>query len=203
MKAAGVLTLDDAKRKVVLMGSTGKSGQTYIIPVVLNAMLGTKFKIVMGYRDINLIHLAMEKGEINGSAASWPTIAAARPQWVKQGLIVNLVTIAMEREPDLPSVPALSEVVTSAEDRAMIPLLAGSAAHGRAWVAFGNIPKDRLAALRQAYAETLTIPHSWPTPRTQPRHPSGALAKSGQVGQADSRDAGHNRGAAEEDFGLK
>ena len=204
MKAAGVLTLDDAKRKVVLMGSTGKSGQTYIIPVVLNAMLGTKFKIVMGYRDINLIHLAMEKGEINGSAASWPTIAAARPQWVKQGLIVNLVTIAMEREPDLPSVPALSEVVTSAEDRAMIPLLAGPAALGRAWVAFGNIPKDRLAALRQAYAGTYGSRIPGRRQEAQPRHPSGALAGSGQVGRANSGDAGRDRGAAEEeDFGAQ
>src|SRR5262245_13996014 len=29
MKASGILTLDDARRKEVLMGSTGKSGQTY------------------------------------------------------------------------------------------------------------------------------------------------------------------------------
>jgi hypothetical protein len=64
----------------------------------------------------------------------------------------------MEREPDLPHVPALSEVVTSQEDRALIPLLAGSAALGRAWVAFGDIPQDRLAALRNAWAKTMADP---------------------------------------------
>ena len=68
MKASGVASLDDAKRREVLMGSTGKSGQTYIIPVVLNHMLGTKFRPVIGYQGINLIHLAMERGEIHGSA---------------------------------------------------------------------------------------------------------------------------------------
>jgi len=72
-----VHSLDDARRREVLMGATGKSGQTYIIPVVLNSMLGTKFRVVTGYQGINLIHLAMERGELHGSAASWPTIAAA------------------------------------------------------------------------------------------------------------------------------
>jgi tripartite-type tricarboxylate transporter receptor subunit TctC len=158
MKASGIRTLDDARRQEVLMGSTGKSGQTYIIPMVLNSMLGTKFRPVLGYQGINFIHLAMERGELHGSAASWPTIAAAKKAWVEKGLIANLVTIAMEREPDLPDVPALSELVTAPDDRALIPLLAGSAALGRTWVAFGDVPKDRLAALRQAWAATMADP---------------------------------------------
>jgi tripartite-type tricarboxylate transporter receptor subunit TctC len=158
MKASGIATLEDARQKEVLMGSTGKSGQTYIIPVVLNSMLGTKFRPVIGYQGINLIHLAMERGELHGSAASWPTIAAAKKAWVEKGLINNLITVAMEREPALPQVPALSEVVSSADDRALIPLLAGSAALGRAWIAFGDIPADRLAALREAWAKTMADP---------------------------------------------
>ncbi len=155
MKASGVATLEDAKHKEVLMGSTGKSGQTYIIPVVLNNMFGTRFRPVIGYQGINLIHLAMERGELHGSAASWPTIAATKKAWVEKGLINNLLTVAMEREPELPDVPALSELVTSDADVALIRLLAGSAALGRAWIAFGDIPKDRLAALREAWAATM------------------------------------------------
>lgn len=158
MKASGILSLEDARQKEVLMGSTGKSGQTYIIPMVLNAMLGTKFRPVIGYQGINFIHLAMERGELHGSAASWPTIAAAKKSWVEKGLIANLVTVAMEREPELPDVPALSELVTSDADRALIPLLAGSAALGRAWIAFDDIPEDRLAALRKAWTSTMADP---------------------------------------------
>ena len=158
MKASGILTLEDARQKEVLMGSTGKSGQTYIIPMVLNSLLGTKFRPVIGYQGINFIHLAMERGELHGSAASWPTIAAAKKSWVEKGLIANLVTVAMEREPELPDVPALSELVTSDADRALIPLLAGSAALGRAWIAFGDVPDDRLAALRDAWSKTMADP---------------------------------------------
>jgi hypothetical protein len=158
MKASGIRTLDDARRQEVLMGSTGKSGQTYIIPMVLNHMLGTNFRPVLGYQGINFIHLAMERGELHGSAASWPTIAAAKKAWVERGLIANLVTVAMEREPELPEVAALSELVTSADDRTLIPLLAGSAALGRTWIAFGDVPEDRLAALRAAWASTMADP---------------------------------------------
>jgi hypothetical protein len=64
----------------------------------------------------------------------------------------------MEREPDLSEVAALSEIVTKAEDKALIPLLAGSAALGRTWAAFGDVPKDRVAALREAWAKTMADP---------------------------------------------
>ena len=158
MKSSGVTSLDDAKRKEVLMASAGKGGQTYIIPAVLNAMLGTKFRVITGYRGLGLMHLAMENGEVHGRAASWSSITSTRKAWVAKGLVANLVTIALEREPDLPNVPALAELVKSDDERALVRLLAGSAALGRAWVAFGAIPKDRLAALRSAYARTLTDP---------------------------------------------
>ena len=104
-------------------------------------MLGTKFKPIAGYGGINLINLAMERGEIHGQAASWPTITATKREWVDKDLIANLVTVAMEREPDLPKVPALAELVKSDDDVALIRLLAGPAALGRAWIAFGDIPQ--------------------------------------------------------------
>ncbi len=84
-KASGIHTLEDAKQREVLMGASGRSGQTYIIPVTLNAVLGTKFKPVVGYGGINLINLAMERGEVHGQAASWPTITATKREWVEQG----------------------------------------------------------------------------------------------------------------------
>jgi len=158
MKASGASSLDDAKRKEVIMASSGKSGQTYIIPTVLNALLGTKFRVVSGYRGLGLMHLAMAKGEVHGRAASYQSIAGTKPEWVRKGLIANLVTIASDRDPDVPDVPALAELVTSKEDQALVRLLSGSAALGRAWIAFGAIPKDRLAALRGAFGKTLSDP---------------------------------------------
>src|SRR5579872_3532062 len=43
------LTLEVAKTKEVIIGATGKSADLYIYPKIMNALLGTKFKIVLGY----------------------------------------------------------------------------------------------------------------------------------------------------------
>lgn len=158
MKSSGVTSLDEARQKEAVMGASGRSGQSYIIPVVLNALLGTRFKVVAGYPGINAINLAMERGEIQGHAVSWQVITSTRQSWIEKDLVASLVTIALEREPALPNVPALAELVTKEDDKALIRLMAGSAALGRAWVAFGDIPGDRLAALRDAYAKTLADP---------------------------------------------
>ena len=158
MKASGATTLEDAKKQEIVMAASGKSAQPYMIPVVLNEVLGTKFRVVTGYRGINPMHLAMERGEVHGRAASWQSITTTKPEWIRNGLIANLLTIAMDREPDLPNVPALAELVSSPDDTALIRLMAASADHGRAWIAWGDIPADRLAAVRAAYGKTLADP---------------------------------------------
>ena len=104
------------------------------------------------------MHLAMQNGEVHGRAASWASIVGTKKSWIKNGLVANLVTVTMKRQPALPNVPALGELVTSNEDRSVVRFLTASAAHGRAWVAFGDIPKDRLTALRVAYTKTLADP---------------------------------------------
>ncbi len=158
MRAAKIATLKDAIAREVLIGTSGRSGQSYLIPVVLNSLLNTKFKPIMGYKDISEIHLAMERGEVQGTAASWPTIANTKGDWVKNDLVLNLVTIGMDRDPELPSVPAITELAKSPQDQDLVELLSASALHGRAWIAMGDIPADRLAALRKAFADTMGDP---------------------------------------------
>ena len=158
MRAANVATLADATKREILVGTNGKSGQSYLVPMVLNGILKTRFKPIIGYKDISDIHFAMERGEVQATAASWPTIANTKPDWIKNNLVLNLVTIGLDRDPDLPQAPALTELATGAEDAALVELLGASAQHGRAWVAIGDIPQDRLAALRQAFAATMTDP---------------------------------------------
>ena len=158
MKSSGIASLDDAKRKEVIMASAGRGGPAYMVPTLINFLLDTKFKVIGGYRGLGNMHLAMENGEVHGRAASWASIVGTKKAWITNNLVTNLITITMKREPALPNVPALGELVTTDEDRSVVRLLTASKALGRAWVAFGDIPKDRLAALREAYAKTLVDP---------------------------------------------
>ena len=78
-KAAGVNSIEEATRKEVIVGATGKGAITYSFPAMLNDFLGTKFKIVVGYQGGNAINLAMERGEVHGRGR--PPGAADPPRW--------------------------------------------------------------------------------------------------------------------------
>lgn len=69
-KSTGVKTLDDAKKTEVILGSTGKGSQTYVVPTLVNKMLGTKFKVITGYRGMGGIYIVMDKGEVQGFQSS-------------------------------------------------------------------------------------------------------------------------------------
>ena len=90
-KSAGVKTLEDAKMKQVLMGSTGKGSQTYVVPALANAILGTKFKVITGYRGMGGIYLAMDRGEVSGFQSVYSSPKSLRPQWFEQNKLARII----------------------------------------------------------------------------------------------------------------
>jgi tripartite-type tricarboxylate transporter receptor subunit TctC len=54
-------TLDEAKRNQVVMGSSGQGSETFLIPSLMNHLLGTRFNVVIGYKGGAEINLAMEQ----------------------------------------------------------------------------------------------------------------------------------------------
>ena len=107
-KNAGVKTLDDAKQKQVILGSTGKGSQTYILPTLVNSMLGTKFKVITGYRGMGGIYIAMDKGEVKGFQSSWPAVAILRPHWIEK----NEITVPKEIQDALSIGNQLQDILT-------------------------------------------------------------------------------------------
>lgn len=150
-KSAGVKTLDDVKNKEVIMGSTGKGSQTYILPTLVNAMMGTKFKVITGYRGMGGIYLAMDKKEVKGFQSSWPAVAILRPQWLEQDKVVVLAANALTPLKDKPGVPLLKDLVSDPQDKKIAELLGGNSVIGRAWLAPPGVPAERVAALRAAF----------------------------------------------------
>ena len=71
MKTAGVRTLEDARAKEVVLSASGRGSDSYVVPIVANALFGTKFKVVTGYEGIAGIDQAVETGETQGRAATW------------------------------------------------------------------------------------------------------------------------------------
>ena len=160
MKRSGVKTIAEARTKQVVFGSTGKGSQTYTIPTTVNAILGTKFKVITGYRGMNGVDAALDNGEVDGRAGVYASIVAIRPQWIENNLITHLGVADLEPNPNMPDVPLLIDMATNKDDKAVMQLIFGSGVIGRAWLAPPGVPADRVKALRAAFAKTLNDPET-------------------------------------------
>ena len=146
-----VKTVEDAKKAEVNIGATGYNTSSQY-PTVLNAMVGTKFKVILGYPGGNEINLAMERGEVAGRGSNaWASYKSTRPDWIKDNKITHLVQIGLRKAPDLPNVPLLMDTATNDLDRAALRLLSAPTTIGRPFFAPPKVPADRVKALRAAF----------------------------------------------------
>lgn len=157
--ASGVKTLDDLKTREILVGGSGVISDANIYPNVLNALIGAKFKIINGYSGTNETNLAIERGELYGrGGGSYSSLVTTRPDWLRDRKITILVQVGTEKEPDLPNVPLLTDLVKPSEARQIADLVTMPVAIGyNHWMAPG-VPADRLKAVRAGYAATLKDP---------------------------------------------
>jgi tripartite-type tricarboxylate transporter receptor subunit TctC len=154
--ASGVKTLEDAKTKTVVMGALSSDGGNSVYPQLLNAFLGTRFKVVLGYQGGNTIQLAMERGEVDGRAAVvWSGLKAGWPQWIAERKVNILVQIGLNKEPDLPDIPLLLDLAKTPVEHGVFRFVSSDSAMGFPAVAPPGAPADRVAALRQAFLATL------------------------------------------------
>lgn len=151
-------TLEEAKDKVVVVGATGRASPTFSVPQTLNEIVGTKFKIVLGYNGANDLNLAMERGEIQARGASWISVVTQAPQYIREKKLKPLVVDGLTREPELPDVPTLIELAKTEEQRDALRLMAAASEFGRAVFAPPGTPDDRVAALRAAFDATMKDP---------------------------------------------
>jgi tripartite-type tricarboxylate transporter receptor subunit TctC len=153
---SGIRTLEDAKTRSVKAGSTGRSTDSYIYPVLVNALLGTKFDVIVGYGGgSQSLHLAMERGEIDARAGNtWASLKTTNADWIKEGKVHILFQVGLEKEADLQQVPLLDEFLTTPEQRQLLAVVALPTVIGYSVMAPPAIPEARLASLRAAFQAT-------------------------------------------------
>jgi tripartite-type tricarboxylate transporter receptor subunit TctC len=152
----GVRTLDDAKRREIIMGADSATGTMSTFPLLLNSTVGTKFKIVTGYSGSNAVNYAMEQGEVEGRGSNpWSSWKATRPDWVRQGLIVPIVQVGLKKDPDLAQVPLLNDVTENAEHKAMFRLMSAPIAIERPFAGPPGMAREPRDILRRAFEETV------------------------------------------------
>jgi tripartite-type tricarboxylate transporter receptor subunit TctC len=155
----GIKTIEDLKTKQLSVGGTGGAADTDQFPKIINGVLGTKMKLIVGYPGGNDINLAMERGEVGGRCGwSWSSVVSTRPEWIAQKKINVLVQLALKKHPDLKDVPLIMDLAQSQEDKQMFRLVFARQTMGRPFLLPPGVPKDRVALLRRAFMDTMQDP---------------------------------------------
>lgn len=142
------------------MGGTGAGSATSVGPTLYNSLLGTRFKIIQGYNGSGQIHLAMQRGELDGQGNStWTSIKSILGQEFRDGKINVLIQTGLRKEPDLPDVPLLTDLVAGdPRKEAVARFISLAVSVARPVAAPPGVPNERVAILRHAFDATMKDP---------------------------------------------
>jgi tripartite-type tricarboxylate transporter receptor subunit TctC len=147
---SGIRTLEDAMRRELILGNTGGGNENVTFPLLLNQTLGTRFRLVRGYKGSGDLAIAIERGEVQGRAMTWTTLRSDHADWLAQNKINLLVQLGLERNPELPDVPSAIEFARKEDDRRLFQLMLATLDAGRPFAVPAKTPVERVFALRTA-----------------------------------------------------
>ncbi len=154
---APVKKAEDLFQNEVLVGGAGSGTALSTTPVLLQRLLGMKFKLIEGYGNSQAVLLAIERGEVQGICQTYSSLRSSRPEWFSSGKLKVLFNT--ERHPlEGLNAPSVFDFVKNEDQRKVLSLYTSSVELGRPIVAPPNVPKERVEALRKAVADTLKDP---------------------------------------------
>ena len=148
-------TVDDLRKGEILMGSSGPTSSDTIQARLLNRIAGTRMRLVHGYKGSIEVHIAMERGEVQGRCGlGWDSIVSRYQHWIKDNKVAVLAQFALRKHPDIPQVTSILDLAQKLEDKQLVDVMLAPLEMGRPFFAPPGVPADRLAALRHAFDAT-------------------------------------------------
>jgi tripartite-type tricarboxylate transporter receptor subunit TctC len=152
----GVRTIEEARRRELVVAASNKGAITYTFPRMLNEFLGLRLKIVSGYQGNSTMVVAMERGEVDGVTNSWDSWKSLNPAWLREKKI-NLLVQTEPKSKEL-AIPSVQELARNDDDRKVMQLIVSGDALGKPLATAPNVPAERVQALRDAFDATLKDP---------------------------------------------
>jgi tripartite-type tricarboxylate transporter receptor subunit TctC len=157
--ASGIHTLQDTMARETIAGATGAGAYNMLYPVLMNKLIGTRFKIITGYKSTKDLELALQRGEIEVRAGhSLSSVKSLYADWLRDKKIVVIAQAGPHRDPDFPDVPLLTEVAKTEAARRIFKLFEVDMSIGRPFLAPPETDPDRVAVLREAFDATMRDP---------------------------------------------
>jgi tripartite-type tricarboxylate transporter receptor subunit TctC len=154
--SAPVQSLAELRAKELVVGSTTPGTTMTDFPLVVNDILGLKFRVVRGYEGTPQINHAIERGEIQGQGGiGWAAIKAQVPHWIAEKKIKVIAQYGLKRYPQLADVPSMLEQARTEPDRQALTMLFARTEYGRPYFLPPDVPAERVRALRRAFDATM------------------------------------------------
>jgi tripartite-type tricarboxylate transporter receptor subunit TctC len=154
-KNAKVQKPEDLFDKEMTIGVTGVLAQSGINAQLMNRFLGTKIKLIAGYKSTGKVALAMQQGEVDSTMSSWISLKARAKNLFDSGEFIPLVQVGLQRAKDLPNVPLMSELAKTPQAKQVANLASAASPFGRSVSVMPGYPAHLLTALRKAFMETM------------------------------------------------
>jgi tripartite-type tricarboxylate transporter receptor subunit TctC len=151
-----VRSIADAINQEVVFGGTSLATDTGLFPTILNRLVGTRFKVIVGYKSSTDVDLAMERGEVQGKIWTWGSLKSGNTaDWVAQNKVALLAQFGLERARDLPDLPLALDFARSAEDRQVMELIFAPLALGYPSFMGPAVPAELVETMRRAFDQTM------------------------------------------------
>ena len=152
----GFSSFEDTQRREMLVSASGAGADSATFPWIMNAVLGTRFRVITGYPDANSTMLAIERGEVQGSAGtSWGSLTSSRADWLAKNRIVVLAQLGLQSNPAIGSAPLIVDLAKDAADRQVLEMIFARQSFAYPYAAPPGLAPDRLAALRAGFNATM------------------------------------------------
>jgi tripartite-type tricarboxylate transporter receptor subunit TctC len=152
-------TVADAKKREITMSATSTSSSSSYVPLALNDLIGTKFKVIRGYRGAAPMALALEQGEVQAHGGiAYEAIQTSKKNWLTEKKVKFLYYLGARPYKAVPEAPGLLDLAIDDKSRRILGLFAGAVDIGRSFVAEPGTPPDRVAALRAAFMKMTADP---------------------------------------------
>jgi tripartite-type tricarboxylate transporter receptor subunit TctC len=156
---APIKSFKEILSREMVVGASGTATSDAVYPRLMNELIGTRFKVIDGYKDNPQMILATETGEIMGRAGWFvSSLLSTQGQPLKEGRLKVLAQVATEKHPLFPDVPLVTEYMSDAEKRRKLEFSISWLPMGRPFVAPPGVPADRVKILRDSFMATARDP---------------------------------------------
>lgn len=157
---AGIKTLDDIRKREVPIATSGFGSSSSVLPRLINKTLGTKMKIIYGYRGGGLMNLAIEKGEVLGRATFHSAFSTARPTWLPEKKVIPVIVMGpRDPHPVFKGVPHIMDLLKPGTvERSMYDVIAINLEVGQAFYVAPGTPKKIVTQLEKSFSAMLADP---------------------------------------------